>query len=247
MKKNLTALLLALAMTFSLAACGGNTPAEDETDAPAVEENQPAVEPEVEVEGEDVVTELPEADPEADTPAAPAEDPEVAPSMPTVNPDAPVENTPEAKPETPEVKPEENTPSAPAADSVDLNAFYESVASAQGENWPFMMLAEGEMLDGFFPGLTAIATKQCYAYLPAMSAVAAEFVLVEVENASDVEAVKAILQARIDTQVDGGAWYPETIEGWKTNSRIVTNGNCIMLAVFSDVDAIVSEFNGLFA
>ena len=247
MKKNLTALLLALAMTFSLAACGGNTPAEDETDAPVVEENQPAVEPEVEVEGEDVVTELPEADPEADTPAAPAEDPEVAPSMPTVNPDAPVENTPEAKPETPEVKPEENTPSAPAADSVDLNAFYEGVAAAQGENWPFMMLAEGEMLDGFFPGLTAIATKQCYAYLPAMSAVAAEFVLVEVENASDIEAVKAILQARIDTQVDGGAWYPETIEGWKTNSRIVTNGNCIMLAVFSDVDAIVSEFNGLFA
>ena len=52
---------------------GGNTPAEDETDAPAVEENQPAVEPEVEVEGEDVVTELPEVDPGVDTPAAPAE------------------------------------------------------------------------------------------------------------------------------------------------------------------------------
>jgi hypothetical protein len=138
--------------------------------------------------------------------------------------------------------------SAPAAGSVDLNAFYETFALAQGEdNWPFMMLAEGEMLDGFFPGLTGIATKQCYAYLPAMSAVAAEFVLVEVENASDIEAVKAIMQARIDAQVAGGAWYPETIEGWKTNSRIVTNGNHIVMAVFSDVDAFVSEFNGLFA
>jgi len=248
MKKNLTALLLALAMTFSLVACGGSTETpEEDTDAPAVEENLPAVEPEVEVEGEDVVTELPEADPGVDTPAAPAEDPEVAPSMPTVNPDAPVENTPEVKPETPEVKPEENTPSAPAAGSADLNAFYENVAAAQGENWPFMMLAEGEMLDGFFPGLSAIATKQCYAYLPAMSAVAAEVVLVEVENASDVEAVKAILQARIDAQVDGGAWYPETIEGWKANSRIVTNGNCVMLAVYSEVETLVSGFNDLFA
>jgi hypothetical protein len=130
---------------------------------------------------------------------------------------------------------------------VDLNAFYESVANSYGENWPFMMLAEGEMLDGFFPGLSAIATKQCYAYLPAMSAVAAEVVLVEVENASDVEAVKTILQARIDAQVDGGAWYPETIEGWKANSRIVVNGNCIMMAMYSEVDAVVDSFNGLFA
>ena len=248
MKKNLTALLLALAMTLSLAACGGNQPAEDETDAPAVEENLPAVEPEVEV--DNVVTELPEVDPEADTPAAPSEEPEAMPSMPTVDPESTMQ-TPEV---TPEVKPEENTPSvapeqsAPAAGSVDLNAFYETFALAQGEdNWPFMMLAEGEMLDAFFPGLTGIATKQCYAYLPAMSAVAAEFVLVEVENASDIEAVKAIMQARIDAQVAGGAWYPETIEGWKTNSRIVTNGNHIVMAVFSDVDAFVSEFNGLFA
>jgi hypothetical protein len=253
MKKNLTALLLALAMTLSLAACGGNQPAEDETDAPAVEENLPAVEPEVEV--DNVVTELPEVDPEADTPASSTDEPEAMPSMPTVDPESTMQ-TPEVEtPEvTPEVKPEENTPSvapeqsAPAADSVDLNAFYETFALAQGEdNWPFMMLAEGEMLDGFFPGLTGIATKQCYAYLPAMSAVAAEFVLVEVENASDIEAVKAIMQARIDAQVAGGAWYPETIEGWKTNSRIVTNGNHIVMAVFSDVDAFVSEFNGLFA
>ena len=168
--------------------------------------------------------------------------------MPTVTP----ESTPEVKPET---KPEETTPaetpsvtpSVPAGDSVDLNAFYEKVATAQGENWPFMMLAEGEMLDGFFPGLSGIATKQCYAYLPAMSAVAAEVVLVEVENASDVEAVKTILQARIDAQVDGGAWYPETIEGWKNNSRIIVNGNCIMMAVYSDVEILVSGFNGLFA
>ena len=241
MKKNLIALLLALSMTLALTACGSKAPAEEEiADAPATEEVAP--------ETEDTVTELPEVDPGVDTPAASEEDPNAEPSMPTVTP----ESTPEVKPET---KPEETTPaetpsvtpSVPAGDSVDLNAFYEKVATAQGENWPFMMLAEGEMLDGFFPGLSGIATKQCYAYLPAMSAVAAEVVLVEVENASDVEAVKTILQARIDAQVDGGAWYPETIEGWKNNSRIIVNGNCIMMAVYSDVEILVSGFNGLFA
>ena len=236
MKKNLIALLLALSMTLALTACGSKAPAEEEiADTPATEEVAP--------ETEDTVTELPEVDPGVDTPAASEEDPNAEPSMPTVTP----ESTPEAKPEpAPEETTPSETPSVPAAGNVDLNAFYEKVATAQGENWPFMMLAEGEMLDGFFPGLSGIATKQCYAYLPAMSAVAAEFVLVEVENASDIEAVKAIMQERIDAQVAGGAWYPETIEGWKNNSRIVTNGNHIVMAVFSDVDAFVAEFNGLF-
>ena len=230
MTKRLIALLLAMCLMLSLAACGSKNE-ETTTDEPAVEEEAPLPEE------EDVVIESEVVDPEADVPAAPEEEQEPAVEMPSV--DAEVEVKPE---ETPVVTPEVE---APAAGSVDLNAFYEAFALAQGEdNWPFMMLAEGEMLDGFFPGLTGIATKQCYAYLPAMSAVAAEFVLVEVENASDIEAVKAIMQARIDAQVAGGAWYPETIEGWKTNSRIVTNGNHIVMAVFSDVDAFVSEFNG---
>ena len=58
--------------------------------------------------------------------------------------------------------------------------------------------------------------------------------------------VKAIFQARIDAQVDGGAWYPETIEGWKNNSRIVVNGNCVMMIAYSECDAVVEAFNGLF-
>jgi len=136
--------------------------------------------------------------------------------------------------------------------SADLNAFYEStvtsiVESVGEENFPMMMPLEGEMLDGFYPGLSEVATKQCIAYAPAMSAVAAEFVLVEVENAEDVETVQGILQARIDAQVDGGAWYPETIEGWKNNSRLAVNGNSLMLVVWESADEIVESFNALFA
>ena len=136
--------------------------------------------------------------------------------------------------------------------SADLAAFYEETMTAlveeKGqENVPMMMALEGEMLDAFYPGLSEVATKQCIAYAPAMSAVAAEVVLVEVENAEDVEKVQEILQARIDAQIAGGAWYPETIEGWKNNSRIAVSGNCVMMIAYSECDAVVDAFNGLFA
>ena len=39
--------------------------------------------------------------------------------------------------------------------------------------------------------------------------------MVEVANADDVETVKTIFQTRIDDQVAGGAWYPETIAQWE--------------------------------
>ena len=58
--------------------------------------------------------------------------------------------------------------------------------------------------------------------------------------------VKAILEARKAYQVEGGAWYPESIEGWKSNSRVVANGNCVMLIAYSECDAVVDAFNGLF-
>ena len=140
--------------------------------------------------------------------------------------------------------------SAPAQDpafGADLTAFYNDIMNA-AEEGPFMMdlAADAELLEGMYPGLAAVETKQLVVASPAMSGVAVEFAFAEVANAADVETVKNIFQTRVDTQVDGGAWYPETIEGWKNNSRIVTNGNHIVMAVFSDVDAFVAEFNGLF-
>ena len=74
----------------------------------------------------------------------------------------------------------------------------------------------------------------------------------EVSNSADVETVKGIFQSRIDYQVGdgespGGAWYPEPTEMWKNNSRIVSNGNYVMLVAFEDADAVVTSFNALFA
>jgi predicted small lipoprotein YifL len=103
-----------------------------------------------------------------------------------------------------------------------------------------------EMIEMYYPGLTAIDANQLHVYIPGMSFSAYEVVLIEVVNESDVDAVKAILQARVDAQAAGGAWYPEAVEGWVNNARIVSNGCYIMLAVGADCDTFVEGFNSLF-
>ncbi len=152
-----------------------------------------------------------------------------------------------------------NEPGAPAESEpqadVDLAAFYASLT--EGEEWPVLMsLTEdetmAEMLDSYYPGLSELSTKQCGVYVAAISAAVGELALVEVENAGDVQAVEDIFQARIDYQVGddtnpGGAWYPETIEGWKTKSQIVSHGNYVMLAVGDNAGAAAESFEALFA
>lgn len=152
------------------------------------------------------------------------------------------EQAPDAS--TPEVS---ETPEAPATGAVDLTAFYSEIMASGGENSPAMMEVSGEYLDGFYPGLAQIAKNQCVVYTPMISAIACEVAMVECANAADVEAVKAILQARVDSQVAGGAWYPETIAGWQNNSKIVVKGNYVALFVIPEglMDA-ATEFGNRF-
>ena len=133
---------------------------------------------------------------------------------------------------------------APAA-GADLAAFYGSIL-AGNENFNATEALTGELLDNFYPGLSAIALKQQQIYIPMMTSVVCEIAMVEVANASDVPAVKAIFQARIDAQAGGGAFYPQSVEGWQNNSRIVSHGNCVMMIAYSECDSIVASFNALF-
>lgn len=104
-----------------------------------------------------------------------------------------------------------------------------------------------EMALANYPGLSGIAAEQRLVYAPMLSLSAAESVLIQVSDAADVDAVKDILQARVDAQVDGGAFYPMAVEAWQNNSRIVSNGSYVMLIVSEDCDAVVDEFNALFS
>lgn len=256
MKKRLLALLLALAMTLAMTACGGQKDTQ-ENDTQQVEDATPPAEENGGAgdagEVEDATTDDPQEVPDEEaaetqkgdgstgTVEKPVEQPAEKPSEPVKPVGKPTE-----KPTTP-AKPVEK----PAASTVDLAAFYESLAGSQTD-WPAMMALEGESLGTFYAGLGDIATKQCGVYTAMMSAAVGEIALVEVENAGDVQKVKDIFQARIDYQVGddqnpGGAWYPASIESWKNDSRIVSNGNCVMLIAFQGADSVVESFNALFA
>ena len=217
MKKKILALTLALALSLSLAACGGK-------DAP----------------GQDADSGVPEVNAPED--------------------DAPEDDAPEGGgTDAPDASAPENggtdSTETETSEEINLSAFYNTLR--EGNIWPELMdlttdANMKELLDSYYPGLSEIAVKQSGVYVAAISAAVGEIALVEVENAEDVQAVEDIFQARIDYQVGddatpGGAWYPETIEGWKTKSRIVSHGNYVMLAVGDASASAVEEFEALFA
>jgi len=220
MKKRGLAGLLALALILALAACGGTEAQEDAAQDQKMEEAAPPQEEETsETDGEDGVPvtiegpetaddsqQLQEDEPDLGSrPADPAKEPETGsrPADPAEKPVyQPVEDT---KPQQPDKEPEtpaQPTPAPPveSASGVDLADFCASVTGDQ-ETWPALMAVEGETLDTFYTGLSAIATQQCLVQMAMISASGDEIALVEVENSGDVQAVKDIFQARIDYQV----------------------------------------------
>lgn len=146
--------------------------------------------------------------------------------------------------EKPEEKPAEKPEEKPAGTSVDLKAFYDATIAAH----TFQTLQEftGDVLETYYPGMGDIDTKQCLVMGTMMSMNNGEFCLVEVANSADVDTVKGIFQSRIDYMAETGAWYPGPTELWTNSSRVVSNGNYVMMVVHEDCDTIVEEFNALF-
>lgn len=247
--KRLIPLMLALVLGLSLLSGCGN-PGADTTLIPSDPPGETASVP-------------PTDNTEEPTLALPTEEPTAEPTPePT---EAPATNTPEAKPTpkptpapTPKPTPKptpaptpkptpEPTPEPPAG--VDLSAFYEDVTSMH--EFGHLQLADSTLLDGYYPGLSSIPTEQCLVYVCQMTMNNGEFGLVQVKNSADAARVKAIFQARIDQMVGtddnpGAAWYPGAIESWQNNSRVVSNGNYVMMVVHENSDQIVSQFNALF-
>ena len=241
MKKRGLAGLLALALILALAACGGTEAQEDAAQDQKMEEAAPPQEEETsETDGEDGVPVTIEGPETADDSQQLQEDePDLGsrPADPAKEPETPAQPAP--------------APPVESASGVDLADFCASVTGDQ-ETWPALMAVEGETLDTFYTGLSAIATQQCLVQMAMISASGDEIALVEVENSGDVQAVKDIFQARIDYQVGdgtspGGAWYPAPTEMWRNESRIVSNGNFVMLVAHTGADAVVEQFNALFA
>lgn len=145
----------------------------------------------------------------------------------------PAAEKPEQKPE----KPADNT----SSNSVDLQAFYDDMISTY--EFQALQAFSGEILDSYYPGMSDVDTKQCLIMGTMMSMNNGEFCLVEVSNSSDVETVKSILQSRVDYMAESGAWYPDPTELWTNSSRVVSNGNYVMMVVHENCDDIVDAFN----
>lgn len=264
--KNIRLFALGTAVVLSLSlltACGG-----DKSDVsvsasdPDVSVSQPDVSVSApDVSEPDVSTPAPDVKPEQEPAEKPQSKPEVKPEQEPEKPapeakpeEKPAEPAPEAKPEqpAPEQKPEEK-PAEPAPEQkpeepakVDLEAFYNTIFTDPA-NSPSLVPMDNDVLDAFYAGLNAISLKQKVAYMPIMTAVPCEIVMVECANAADVDAVKAIFKARISSQVDNHFNYPLVIEAWEKEAKVVSNGNFVALFVISGMtDEVAANFNALF-
>lgn len=152
-------------------------------------------------------------------------------------------------------KPDGSGSGSSSAAKVDLQKFYDDTTGKY--EFGFLELADPsvkeskEILDMLYPGLSDVSAEQMLVYVCMMSMNNGEFCLVQVKDSKDVDTVKAIFQARIDYMVGdgngpGGAQYPMAMDQWENFSRIVTNGNYVMMVVHEKCDDIVSEFNALF-
>lgn len=139
---------------------------------------------------------------------------------------------------------------------VDLQALYdgwaeeyhwtEDAANSQ-EGDLLMMNLEGETLEGYYPGLSDLATKQLIAKAPMMSSVVNEVVLAQCETEEDATKAAAILQDRADAQAEGGAWYPESMEAWG-RATVLQQGTYVALIASAEYqEDLETSFNQQFA
>ena len=106
---------------------------------------------------------------------------------------------------------------------VSLSSLYAGMEELCGWEEGYMTSVDGGLLEDYYPGLSDLSGKQLIVQVPAMSSDVNEIVLFQGETEEDAEAAAVILQARIDAQVDGGAWYPETLESWK-KAKVLREG-----------------------
>lgn len=249
MKKKLLSLFLALTLTLSLTACGGNNVAAA-PDASSGGSASSAVSG-----SEDGASSAPEEDgteiPEEDVPLEDgASEPDTKPAPPDQTPSKPAGG---GKPAGGDASNSAGKPPAPSGGdtagetpaAVDLSKFYTDTAAALADA-PGLMEVSADLIEGLYPGLTALKPKQQVAYMAMISAVACEVVALEMNSTEDAKAAKAILQARITQQgEEQGAFYPDAVDQWQNHSRLLVNGKYVLMAVGTGSETFAANFNAL--
>ena len=134
----------------------------------------------------------------------------------------------------------------PETVQVDLQTYWDTLQETYQWNEGYMVDIEGDMLESYYPGLSDIAAKQFVAKMPMMSSVVNEMVFMECETEDDAALAAALLQDRITTQAEGGAWYPESMEAWGRGIVIQQGTYVAMIASAEHQDEIAESFTALF-
>lgn len=125
---------------------------------------------------------------------------------------------------------------------VALNTLYAGMEESCGWEEGYMADVEGELLEEYYPGLSEVPAKQLVVKVPAMSSDVNEIVLMQCETEEDAENAAAILQARVDAQAEGGAWYPETQAAWE-KAKVLREGTYVaLIASGAHQEALEEQF-----
>lgn len=134
---------------------------------------------------------------------------------------------------------------------VDLTAFAESVITEYGFSDSLELADPADetgkiFLDNFLPGLTDLELEQAVVYLCAFSMNQGEFAVVQAKDKEEAAKVEELFRTRVDTMINGGAFYPGPTQLWTSYSEVASNGCYVMLVVHSRHADIVKDFNALF-
>ena len=129
---------------------------------------------------------------------------------------------------------------------VSLSSLYAGMEESCGWEEGYMTSVDGGLLEEYYPGLSGLSGKQLIVQVPAMSSDVNEIVLFQGETEADGEKAAEILQARIDAQVDGGAWYPETQAAWEKAKVLREGAYVAMIASGAYQEALEEQFSAQF-
>lgn len=128
---------------------------------------------------------------------------------------------------------------APAAADVDLDlaAVCDQVVQSQSNPDGVVLFEESdpELIESLYPGISDVKTSKFALYAPPVTGFACEICMVKVENEADIDTVKQIFQARIDSGASGGQCDEDVAEIWKNNAKVQEYGKYVaMIALPSD-------------
>lgn len=135
-----------------------------------------------------------------------------------------------------EEAPEVSVPVSGEDTRASLSGFFATL-QGQYDGLGSLMVLDGELLDNYYPGLSGIASVEeilIQETATSMANVAVGMVKLSAgASKDDVMAVQSILNERIRTQADGGAWYPASCETWG-EGVVTSTANVVGMFVYPD-------------